>query len=346
MNINGRMKVKTLKTEFKEEFGLTLRVYENKSFADDDSTLASIRKGEANNGEFAPKLNMKVGNFEDKMQQLFGIKVQVAGSDDSYLLQDDLTLAAAQDKDSTRKKRNKTQMNQQSNAESMEGEIIRVEYTGPIHHYRIYQSKENKEYSSSDELSNDTDLKLIIEQFLTDTWDGNYEPNFTNKSNVPHIFGCFGNIPLTTKGSWLMSLQKKLTEDGVDNPKQVAERALANYPISEFEIDKKDLSNGKFFIVDYKSLDGKATFKAPITCFEDEDIISGIVLSNIVQFDIHPAACVYAMENKTKDGNELLAIHLEEIDAEETDGTITTWKVNGVLGEDDINSSVFDFEPM
>jgi len=107
MKISGKMKVKTLKSQFKEEFGLTLRVYDGRSFADDESTLASIRKGESKGGEFSPRKNLKVGNFEDKIMEMFGIKVQVAGSDDSYLCNDDDTLAKAQEKDE--KKRAKRQ---------------------------------------------------------------------------------------------------------------------------------------------------------------------------------------------------------------------------------------------
>ena len=99
LNINGRMKVKTLKAEFKDEFALTLRVYDGRSFADDDVTLASIRKGDSKGGEFAPKRNTKVGNLEDKIMDLFGIKTQVAGSDDSYLCDNDLTLTGAVEED-------------------------------------------------------------------------------------------------------------------------------------------------------------------------------------------------------------------------------------------------------
>ena len=40
--ISGKMKVKTLKTNFKEEYGSTLRVYNGQKFADDDATLASL----------------------------------------------------------------------------------------------------------------------------------------------------------------------------------------------------------------------------------------------------------------------------------------------------------------
>jgi Domain of unknown function (DUF4116)/WG containing repeat len=99
LNISGKMHVKTLKSQFKEVFGLTLRVYDGRSFADDSSTLAQVRKGDAKGGEFAPQRNTKVGSFEDKMMSMFGIKVQIAGSDDSYLCNDDLTLAAAQEED-------------------------------------------------------------------------------------------------------------------------------------------------------------------------------------------------------------------------------------------------------
>lgn len=99
LKIDGRMKVKTLKSEFKKEFGLTLRIYSGVNFADDDATLASIRKGESKGGEFSPQRNTKVGNFEDKMMDMFGIKTQVAGSDDSYLCDNNKTLAGALEAD-------------------------------------------------------------------------------------------------------------------------------------------------------------------------------------------------------------------------------------------------------
>lgn len=199
MNINEMMNVKTLKKEFNSEFGLTLRVYDGRSFADDEVTLASISKGDVKDAEFSPKKNMKIGNFEDKFQELFGIKVQIAGSDDSYLCNNDYTLAKALEMD---EKRIAKKENTKNDDESIKDEIIKVEYRGPIHHYRIYQAKKIKKYSLSDELSNDADIKLIIEKFLTDTWDGCYEPEFTNNSKVPDIFGHWCQLPLTTKGSW------------------------------------------------------------------------------------------------------------------------------------------------
>ena len=99
LNINGRMKVKTLKSEFKNEFGLTLRIYDGNKFADDDATLAAIRKGDSKGGEFSPKRNTRVGNLEDKILDMFGIKTKIAGSDDKYLFNKELTLAAAKEDD-------------------------------------------------------------------------------------------------------------------------------------------------------------------------------------------------------------------------------------------------------
>lgn len=103
LNISGKMKVKTLRADFKKEFGLTLRVYDGVKFADEDATLATIRKGDAKGGEFSPRTNTKVGNLEDKIKDLFGIKTQVAGSDDSYLCNNDLTLSEALKTDKEKK---------------------------------------------------------------------------------------------------------------------------------------------------------------------------------------------------------------------------------------------------
>lgn len=43
LKVSGRQKVKSLKEAFKKEFGVSIRVYNGKKFADDDATLASIR---------------------------------------------------------------------------------------------------------------------------------------------------------------------------------------------------------------------------------------------------------------------------------------------------------------
>lgn len=97
-NLDGRMKVKSLKNEFKKNFGGTLRVYNTpacKSFADDNATLASIRAEGKKGGEIKVSGNLQVGNFEKKVAELYGIGVQVATKDDSKLADNKLTLTAA-----------------------------------------------------------------------------------------------------------------------------------------------------------------------------------------------------------------------------------------------------------
>lgn len=97
--LNGRTKVKTLKANFKENFGSTLRVYKSATckgaFADDEATLASIRAEGFKGGDLVVKGNMQVGNFEKKVAELYGIGVQVANSDDTKLADNTLTLCQA-----------------------------------------------------------------------------------------------------------------------------------------------------------------------------------------------------------------------------------------------------------
>ena len=97
--LNGRTKVKTLKANFKANFGATLRVYKSASckggFADEEATLASIRAEGKKGGEFVVKGNMQVGNFEKKVAELFGIGVQVANADDTCLADNSVTLCQA-----------------------------------------------------------------------------------------------------------------------------------------------------------------------------------------------------------------------------------------------------------
>ncbi len=95
LKITGRMKVKSVKADFKKAFGATLRVYNGSRFADDDDTIASIRKGDAKGGDFSVNGNTKVGNFEKNVKETFGVKVQVATKDDSDLVDNSLTLSKA-----------------------------------------------------------------------------------------------------------------------------------------------------------------------------------------------------------------------------------------------------------
>lgn len=95
LKITGRMKVSSVRESFKKAFGSTLRIYNGARLADDDATIASIRKGDAKGGDFTVNGNTQVGNFEKKVFENFGVKVQVATPDDSKLSSNDITLTAS-----------------------------------------------------------------------------------------------------------------------------------------------------------------------------------------------------------------------------------------------------------
>lgn len=96
--VDSRMKVKTLKANFKKTFGATLRVYTTatcKAKAGDEATLGTLMNGTAKGGEMTMGGNLRVGNFEKKLGELYGIGVQVANASDTKLSDNDITLVAA-----------------------------------------------------------------------------------------------------------------------------------------------------------------------------------------------------------------------------------------------------------
>lgn len=91
-NISGRMEVASLQRQFKEEFGLTLRVYKGSNFADPKDTLASISDKKVEDVTCIGSI--QAGNFEERMKNV-GIKVQVATGDNSSLVSNTYTLNEA-----------------------------------------------------------------------------------------------------------------------------------------------------------------------------------------------------------------------------------------------------------
>ena len=91
--IDGRMTVRTLKENFKNTFEGTLRVYDGREKADDNATLASIRKNDVKTGEYVCRGSRTVGKFIKEMEEVFGISIKVASPDDWVLALDGITLA-------------------------------------------------------------------------------------------------------------------------------------------------------------------------------------------------------------------------------------------------------------
>ena len=96
---SGNTKVKTIKAQFKEAYGATLRVYTGMGTkpADDSETLASARhNNERPKGDGAVDLhgNMLVKTVEDRFMAEIGVKVQIATADDSKLADNNAKLSS------------------------------------------------------------------------------------------------------------------------------------------------------------------------------------------------------------------------------------------------------------
>ncbi|OGV70053.1 MAG: hypothetical protein A3K19_24920 [Lentisphaerae bacterium RIFOXYB12_FULL_65_16] len=94
--ISGNMKVSTLKERFKAEFGSTLRVYKgnSKHFADDEATVGSLAEATVKQGtEVKAHGRLLVRNFENQIRDQLGFAVQVASPDNSFLVDNNMSLA-------------------------------------------------------------------------------------------------------------------------------------------------------------------------------------------------------------------------------------------------------------
>ena len=101
LEISGQMKIRTLKANFHQLFGSHLRLYDGNRLADEDATVASIAKTRISVGtSISAHGRTKVGNFEDNMMEAFGIRIQVANTDDNRLVNNDLSLAQSGRSDS------------------------------------------------------------------------------------------------------------------------------------------------------------------------------------------------------------------------------------------------------
>ena len=99
-HMNSRMKVKSVQRLFKENFGLTLRIYKGKQFADPNLTVSQLNKRtsdeiNANQKDITIKAAMNVGDFEKEIKNVYGLTVQVADEFDRYLINDSYTLGQA-----------------------------------------------------------------------------------------------------------------------------------------------------------------------------------------------------------------------------------------------------------
>jgi len=170
LSIIGQMKVSKLQERFLKEFGLTLRVYDGRSFADPTQTLGQVRKKKGSGKGLSVAKNMKVGNLEDKFEEEFGLKVQVAGSDDSYLCDNNLTLNAAQQADEKKlSRKTKKEARQDEISDDVRSEVSDDEKDENIRHPATVSSKMETGKTESKKIIEDNDLEtdnLISEKII------------------------------------------------------------------------------------------------------------------------------------------------------------------------------------
>jgi len=87
--------VKSIKYQFNQDTGATLRIYNGIRFADDSMKIMDLSKVDDPRGELEIRGHTKVGNVEKFFSETFGIKVQIANSDNTKLASNDMTLSKA-----------------------------------------------------------------------------------------------------------------------------------------------------------------------------------------------------------------------------------------------------------
>jgi hypothetical protein len=103
-HIAANKKLKTIQAEFKENFGLTLRIYKGKQLADPEMTIAGLNKKtsseiHANNVDLSIKASLNIGEFEKLIENHFGLTIQVANEFDTYCVNNKYTLGQASRKE-------------------------------------------------------------------------------------------------------------------------------------------------------------------------------------------------------------------------------------------------------
>ena len=100
--VESTMKVTDLTKQFKNKFGLSLRVYKGKKLADDGRmTLKTLDQRTTqtsvnfNSSKMKIKATQKVLEVENLFLEKFGIVVQIADVENKKLLADDITLGDA-----------------------------------------------------------------------------------------------------------------------------------------------------------------------------------------------------------------------------------------------------------
>jgi len=87
--------VRSIKYQFKQDTGLTLRIYKGVKFADEKTKIVELSKTNDPTGTLEIHGRTLVGNIEKFFKESFGIRVQIADGKDTNLIDNKLSMAKA-----------------------------------------------------------------------------------------------------------------------------------------------------------------------------------------------------------------------------------------------------------
>ena len=255
LSITGQMKVSTLQAGFLKEFGLMLRIYDGRSVADSSKTLSQVRKIKGTGKALSVAKNMKVGTLEDKFEKEFGLKVQVAGSDDSYLCKNELTLNAAQQEDEKKLGRKERKAARQAEAsDDKSDDILNLDdYPESTHSHlaeikRLSHDEKKSDEEIAEELQIDTmDIVEALMLIEMDMGNEDHEDEHEQKDEHPGnptnnaeangfkeltVLGAGGEIVIGTIESQFVAALKDVDADELNEDNF---ETITGHPWSEFD---------------------------------------------------------------------------------------------------------------
>lgn len=305
----GQLKVKTLKTQFKESFGASLRVYKSVSckggFADDDATLASIRAEGYKGGDLIVKGNMLVGNFEAKVAELYGIGVQVATPDDSKLADNEITLTAA----------GREQIVEHTKIEDLDEddwvECDNVDFEGV--EYTVYEG----EACATILLDSETQ-HLIIPEIIMDENGNKFvvtEFDINDVEDITHV-----TLPKTIKCVYGTAFSDSIADGNSITVDFSGEPALVFEKNIFYSADKKVLYNTQLATIGEEFIVSEGVETIDHDAFSNASALKSLELPTTIK-EIYPAfsGCDMLEEVNIKAPQTSIALHKEDRDGEYTE---------------------------
>lgn len=294
IKFSSNKKVGTLCKEFKEAFGSTLRVYNGRSLADENDTLSAIRKEGTNGGELTVKGNILVGNFEKKVLEMYGIKVQVATADNTKLAADDITIAAAgREEDSiapSKPQKDTATPTADNKTPGKAAELyknFKDAHDGLYTYYKrlVDLVKEEGLYDEESGMRGDWEINLEFElpihtgDYYLNVWSFFIDDDYDFV--ISEAEGSEGEGCIDTEGEWILDLKEIKYYDTLDY-------------VTDFLIEVLEKA-GKNSLINSIEVDGKL-YDKEIFEYSDELLEEKLATNNVISFENNPLVDKYPVQ--------------------------------------------------